>query len=147
MNTAMNTYSAKPTEVRRDWWHVNADGLILGRLAAMIAYRLQGKHKPTYTQHIDTGDCIVVTNIEKIAVTGNKLKDKDYYTHSGYPGGIKHRSLAEMNPEKVLRLAVKRMLPKGPLGREMIGKLKIYTGAEHPHAAQQPVDWTDIQSK
>lgn len=143
----MSTVSAKPSEVRRDWWHISAEGQVLGRLAAMIAYRLQGKHKPIYTPHVDTGDCIVVTHVEKIAVTGKKQQDKTYYWHTGYPGGIKSRTLDKMSPERVLHLAVKRMLPKGPLGRQMLLKLKIYEGAEHPHQAQQPKAWVDPQSK
>ncbi len=143
----MNTVSAKPAEVRRDWWHVNAEGLIMGRLAAMLAYRLQGKHKPSYTPHVDTGDCIVVTNVDKMAVSGNKLQNKIYHTHSGYPGGIKSKKLGDMVPEKALHLAVKRMLPKGPLGRAMLLKLKMYQGSEHPHLAQQPQEWTNVQDK
>ncbi len=143
----MSTVSAKPAEVRRDWWHVDAKDQVMGRLAAMLAHRLQGKHKPIYTPHVDTGDCIVVTNIDKMAVTGNKMLDKVYHTHSGYPGGIKETTLANMRPEKALGLAVKRMLPRGPLGRAMILKLKLYEGSEHPHQAQQPQAWTDIQVK
>ena len=146
----MNTYSAKPVEVRRDWLHVDASGLTLGRLASMIAYRLRGKHKPTYTQHVDVGDYIVVTNADKLAVTGNKTKDKVYYSHSGYPGGIKKRTFEEMQaraPGRALTMAVKRMLPKGPLGRQMLRKLKIYADDKHPHEAQQPIKWENAQDK
>lgn len=146
----MGTYSAKPAEVRRDWWLVNADGLTLGRLAAMIAYRLRGKHKPTFTPHIDTGDYIIVTNTDRIKVTGNKLQDKIYYSHSGYPGGIKQRTFEEMQaraPGRALRLAVKNMLPKGPLGRQMLRKLKLYQDEAHPHAAQQPLVWEGAEDK
>ena len=143
----MKTVSAKPAEVRRDWLHVNAEDQIMGRLASMLAHRLQGKHKPIYTPHVDTGDCIVVTNVDKMAVTGNKMDKKMYYSHSGYPGGLKEKTLGNMSLKKALTLAVKNMLPKGPLGRAMILKLKIYEGSEHPHEAQQPQEWTDIQTK
>ncbi len=146
----MNTFSAKPADVRRDWFHVNAEGQVLGRLAAMIAYRLRGKHKPTYTQHVDVGDYIVVTNTDKLVVTGKKEQDKIYYSHSGYPGGVKQRTFTEMQqraPGRVLHLAVKRMLPKGPLGRQMLLKLKIYAGDQHPHQAQQPLEWQNVEDK
>ena len=137
----MKTYSAKKEDVARDWYLVDAEGKVLGRLAAEIARRLRGKHKPVYTPHIDTGDFIVVVNAEKITLTGNKLKKKVYYRHSGYPGGMKgitFEKLMEKAPERAIELAVKGMLPKGPLGRSMYRKLKVYAGNEHKHASQQP---------
>lgn len=137
----MKTYSAKAETVQRDWYLVDAADKTLGRLASDIATRLRGKHKPEYTPHVDTGDYIVVVNCEKVRVTGNKASGKIYYHHTGYPGGIKDISfekLIEKAPERVLQKAVKGMLPKGPLGREMFRKLKVYAGTEHPHAAQQP---------
>ena len=135
------TLSAKPAEVRRDWFIINADGKTLGRMATEIARRLRGKHKTIYTPHVDTGDYIVVINAEKIRVTGNKLKDKIYYHHTGYIGGIKSITLGKQlakAPDRVIKSAVKGMLPKNSLGRTMFGKLKVYAGEEHPHAAQQP---------
>ncbi|MDO4250796.1 MAG: 50S ribosomal protein L13 [Moraxella sp.] len=135
------TVSAKPAEVVHDWYVVDADGKTLGRLASEIASRLRGKHKPSYTPHVDTGDYIVVINADKIAVTGKKAQDKKYYRHTGYPGGIKETNFTKLiahKPEDVLFKAVKGMLPKGPLGYAMIKKLKLYAGTEHPHAAQQP---------
>ena len=137
----MKTYSAKTESVQRDWYIVDAEGKSLGRLAAEVATRLRGKHKPEYTPHVDTGDYIVVVNAEKVAVTGNKATQKTYYSHTGYPGGIKDITfdkLIEKAPERVIQSAVKGMLPRGPLGREMFRKLKVYAGAEHPHTAQQP---------
>ncbi|AVY93242.1 MULTISPECIES: 50S ribosomal protein L13 [Microvirgula] len=137
----MKTFSAKPHEVKRDWFVVDATDLVLGRLAAEIAHRLRGKHKPEYTPHVDTGDYIVVVNVDKLRVTGNKALDKKYYRHTGYPGGIYERNFTELQnqfPERVLEKAVKGMLPKGPLGYAMIKKLKVYAGTEHPHTAQQP---------
>ena len=137
----MKTYSAKSETIERQWFVVDAENKILGRLAASIASRLRGKHKPEFTPHVDTGDYIVVVNAEKIAYTGNKGKDKIYYTHSGYPGGIKGTSLESLSakaPEKVIKSAVKGMLPRGPLGREMFRKLRVYCGAAHPHVAQKP---------
>lgn len=137
----MKTYSAKAETVQRDWYVVDAEGKTLGRLATEIASRLRGKHKPEFTPHVDTGDYIVVVNAEKIAVTGNKASDKIYYSHTEYPGGIKDinfKGLIEKAPERVIQSAVKGMLPRGPLGREMFRKLKIYVGSEHPHSAQQP---------
>ncbi len=137
----MTTYTAKTAEVKRDWFIVDASNKVLGRLATQIATRLRGKHKPEYTPHIDTGDYIVVVNAEKIAVTGNKRTDKKYYSHSGYPGGIKEVSFEKLQaekPERIIHTAVKGMLPKGPLGRAMLLKLKIYAGPDHKHAAQQP---------
>jgi large subunit ribosomal protein L13 len=138
----MKTYVAKPTDRERNWLLVDANGQTLGRLSTQIADALRGKRKPTYTPHIDTGDFVVVINAEKIAVTGNKLEDKRYYRHSGYPGGLKSRSLAEQlarQPEEVIRHSVKGMLPRNRLARKQLTKLKIYAGPEHPHAAQQPV--------
>ncbi|MGB5326409.1 MAG: 50S ribosomal protein L13 [Pseudomonadales bacterium] len=137
----MKTYSAKPAEVQQDWFVVDATGKTLGRMAAEIAHRLRGKHKPEYTPHVDTGDYIVVVNAEKVAVTGNKASDKMYHAHSGYPGGLKSMSfekLIEKAPERTIEKAVKGMLPRNPLGRAMFGKLRVYAGAEHPHTAQQP---------
>lgn len=137
----MNTFSAKAHEVKRDWYVVDATDKVLGRLATEIARRLRGKHKAEYTPHVDTGDYIVVTNAEKVKVTGKKATDKMYYHHTGFPGGIKEASfekLQEKNPAKIIELAIKGMLPKNPLGREMYRKLKVYAGSEHPHTAQQP---------
>ena len=137
----MKTFSAKPETVKRDWYVVDASGLTLGRLATEVASRLRGKHKPEYTPHVDTGDYIVIINAEKVHVTGNKVQDKMYYSHSGFPGGIKSinfEKLIQRAPERVIESAVKGMLPKGPLGYAMIKKLKVYGGAEHPHTAQQP---------
>ena len=138
----MKTFSAKPSDIKRDWYLVDATGKTLGRLATEIAIRLRGKHKPEYTPHMDTGDYIVVINARDIRVTGNKADDKLYHRHSGYPGGIKSISfnkLRQSKPERIIETAVKGMLPKGPLGREMYRKLKVYPGAEHKHAAQQPM--------
>ncbi|MDP3705684.1 MAG: 50S ribosomal protein L13 [Legionellaceae bacterium] len=137
----MKTFSAKAHEVKRDWYIVDASDKILGRLATEIASRLRGKHKAEYTPHVDTGDYIVVTHVEKLKVTGRKFKDKMYYNHSGFPGGIKEISFDKLqaaHPARILERAVKGMLPKNPLGRDMYRKLKIYVGGEHPHAAQQP---------
>ena len=135
------TVSTKPAEVRRAWYLVDADGKTLGRLATAIALRLRGKHKPQYTPHVDTGDYIVVVNAEKIRVTGNKLQDKMYYRHTGYVGNLKSINLGkllESAPERAIEIAVKGMLPRGPLGRAMFKKLRVYAGAEHGHQAQQP---------
>ncbi|MCE3043609.1 50S ribosomal protein L13 [Legionella sp. 16cNR16C] len=137
----MKTFSAKAHEVKRDWFIIDASDKTLGRLATEIARRLRGKHKAEYTPHVDTGDYIVVTNAEKVTVTGRKFKEKMYYHHSGFPGGIKSTSFEKLqakNPIRIIELAVKGMLPKNPLGREMYRKLKVYAGSEHPHAAQQP---------
>ncbi len=137
----MKTFSAKPQEVRPSWYLVNAEGQTLGRLASQIASRLRGKHKPEYTPHVDTGDYIVVVNAEKIHVTGRKLKDKMYYKHTGYIGNLKKESLEHLMqraPEKALERAVKGMLPRNPLGRQMFKKLRVFSGTEHPHQAQQP---------
>ena len=137
----MKTYVAKPSDRQRYWYIVDAEGQTLGRMATRIADALRGKRKPEYTPHIDTGDFIVVINAEKIHVTGDKLKQKTYWRHSGYPGGIKSRSLAEMldrRPEEVIRKAVKGMLPRNRLARQQLTKLKVYAGPDHPHAAQMP---------
>ncbi len=138
----MKTFSAKPAEVRRDWYVVDATGKTLGRLSTEIARRLRGKHKPEYTPHVDTGDYIVVVNAEKIRVTGNKLKDKIYYRHTGYIGNLKSITLDKLldeAPERALQHAVKGMLPRGPLGRKMFSKLRVFAGPEHNHTAQQPI--------
>jgi large subunit ribosomal protein L13 len=137
----MKTFSAKPEAVQHDWYVVDAAGKTLGRLAAEIALRLRGKHKPEYTPHVDTGDYIVVVNAEKVQVTGTKAKNKIYHTHSEYPGGIKDISfekLIDRAPTRALEIAIKGMLPHNPLGRAMYRKLKVYAGTEHPHTAQQP---------
>ncbi len=137
----MNTYMANPAKIERKWYVVDAEGCTLGRLASEVAKVLRGKNKPVFTPHIDTGDYVVVINAEKINVTGKKLDQKIYYHHSEYVGGMKETTLREMlakKPEKVIELAVKGMLPKGPLGRQMLTKLSVYAGAEHPHAAQKP---------
>lgn len=139
----MKTFSAKNETVERNWFVINADGLTLGRMSAEIAHRLRGKHKPEYTAHVDTGDYIVVVNAEKVKVTGNKANDKMYHRHSQYPGGLKSFAFKEMiekNPEEVVKLAVKGMLPRTPLGRTMFKKLKVYAGEQHPHGAQQPAE-------
>jgi len=137
----MKTFSAKPETVKRDWFVIDAEDKVLGRLATEIARRLRGKHKAEYTPHVDTGDYIVVINAEKVAVTGNKFTDKMYHHHTGYPGGLKSVSFDKLQatkPEMIIEKAVKGMLPKNPLGRDMFRKLKVYAGAEHNHAAQQP---------
>jgi large subunit ribosomal protein L13 len=140
----MKTFVAKPESVQREWFLVDAENKTLGRIATQIASRLRGKHKPEYTPHCDTGDYIVVINAEKVKVTGNKAKGKIYYSHTEYVGGLKQISfekLIEKAPERVIELAVKGMLPKGPLGRDMFRKLKVYAGTEHKHTAQQPQLW------
>ena len=137
----MKTFSAKPETVRRDWFIVDAAGKTLGRLASEIASRLRGKHKPEYTPHVDTGDYIIVVNAAQVRVTGNKARDKMYYKHTGYIGNMKQinfEKLRDKHPEQIIQLAVKGMMPKGPLGRAMLRKMKVYAGAEHQHAAQQP---------
>ena len=137
----MKTFTAKNETVQRDWYLVDASGKTLGRLAAELAHRLRGKHKPVFTPHVDTGDYLVVINAEKIVVTGNKLADNKYPRFTGYIGNLKTETLGqalERHPERVIETAVKGMLPKNPLGRAMYRKLKVYAGAEHPHAAQQP---------
>lgn len=137
----MKTFSAKPAEVQRSWYIVDAEGKTLGRMASRVAAILRGKHKPEYTPHVDTGDFVIIINAAKAVVTGNKAEDKIYYRHSQYPGGIKemnYNELIEKHPTRAINFAVKGMLPKNSLGRAMISKLKVYSGAEHPHAAQQP---------
>ncbi|WP_193170719.1 50S ribosomal protein L13 [Nisaea nitritireducens] len=138
----MRTYSAKPSEIEKKWWIVDAEGMILGRLATVLANYLRGKHKPTFTPHMDCGDNIVVINAEKVKLTGNKRTDKTFYWHTGYPGGIKSRTMDKIldgkHPERVLEKAVQRMISRGPLAREQMRNLRIYSGTEHPHEAQQP---------
>jgi large subunit ribosomal protein L13 len=138
----MKTYSARPAEVEKKWVLIDADGLVVGRVAAVIASRLRGKHKAIFTPHVDMGDNIIVVNAEKVVFTGNKRQDKTYYWHSGYPGGIKerkaHQVLDGRFPERVLEAAVRRMLPRGPLGKRQMTNLRIYKGPSHPHEAQQP---------
>ena len=139
----MSTFVQKPAEVEKKWILIDAEGLVVGRLATIIAMHLRGKHKATYTPHVDDGDNVIVINAEKVVFTGKKYSDKKYYWHTGYPGGIKERSakfiLEGRFPERVLEKAVERMLPRGPLGRKQLGNLRVYKGAEHPHAAQNPV--------
>jgi large subunit ribosomal protein L13 len=140
MNT-FKTFAAKPEDIVHGWYLVNAEGKILGRLASQIATRLRGKHKPEYTPHVDTGDYVVVVNAAKIRVTGRKAMDKKYYRHTSYPGGLRETNFTKMqarHPERALELAVKGMLPKGPLGYAMLKKLKVYGAENHPHGAQQP---------
>ena len=138
----MKTYSAKPAEVEKKWVLIDADGLVLGRLASQVAKILRGKHKPTFTPHIDCGDNVVIVNAEKVRLTGNKLAAKTYYWHTGYPGGIKDRRAGQIlegaHPERVILKAVERMIPRGPLGRQQMKNLRVYAGTEHPHEAQQP---------
>jgi large subunit ribosomal protein L13 len=138
----MKTYSAKPAEVDKKWVMIDAQGLIVGRLASIIALRLRGKHKPSYTPHVDCGDNVIVVNAEKVVLTGRKVQQKVYYHHTGYVGGIKERSaksiLEGRFPERIVEKAVERMLPRGPLGRVQLGNLRVYKGPEHPHAAQSP---------
>lgn len=141
----MKTFVAKDSSVPKSWYIVNAENKVLGRMAARIATILQGKHKPQYTRHVDTGDFVVVVNAQKVRLTGNKLKEKMYKRYSGYPGGLKLRPAGEMlekHPDRVIRLAVRRMLPKTKLGERMIKKLKVYPGSEHPHTAQKPRELT-----
>jgi len=138
----MKTYSAKASEIEKKWFVIDADGLVLGRLATQIARILRGKHKPTFTPHMDCGDNVIVVNAEKVKLTGRKRTDKTYYWHTGYPGGIKSRTADKIldgkHPERVIEKAIQRMVPKGPLGRAQLGKLRVYAGTEHPHEAQQP---------
>jgi large subunit ribosomal protein L13 len=138
----MKTYSAKPAEVEKKWVLVDAENLVVGRLAALVATRLRGKHKPTYTPHVDMGDNVIVINAEKVALTGRKLDQKTYHWHTGWPGGIKERTARKVIegrfPERIVEKAVERMLPRGPLGRQQLKNLRVYAGPEHPHAAQQP---------
>ncbi len=138
----MKTYSAKPSDIEKPWFVIDAEGVVLGRLAVVIANRLRGKHKPTYTPHMDCGDHIVVINAEKVHLTGNKRADKLFQWHTGYPGGIKSRTMEQRlggkHPERVILKAVERMVPRGPLGRQQMSNLRVYAGTEHPHEAQQP---------
>ncbi|MDX1482898.1 MAG: 50S ribosomal protein L13 [Alphaproteobacteria bacterium] len=138
----MKTFSATPKDIEKKWILIDADGLVLGRLASVVASRLRGKHKPTYTPHMDCGDNVIVINADKVKLTGKKLTDKKYYRHTGYPGGIKEttpqRILESNNPERVVEKAVTRMIPKGPLGRAQLSHLRVYAGASHPHEAQSP---------
>lgn len=149
----MKTYSAKQTEVQKKWYLIDAEGLVLGRMAAIIVDRLRGKHKPMYTPHVDCGDNIIVVNAEKVRLTGRKLEKKIYYRHTGYPGGIKQRTAREILegkfPERVVQKAIERMIPKGPLGRQQFKNLRVYAGAEHPHAGAQPevIDLKALNSK
>ena len=138
----MTTYSAKPAEVEKKWVTIDATGLVVGRLASVIALRLRGKHKPTFTPHVDCGDNVIVLNAEKAVFTGRKREQKVYYHHTGYPGGIKERTAKSIFegrfPQRIVEKAVERMLPRGPLGRQQLGNLRVYPGSDHPHAAQQP---------
>ena len=138
----MKTYSAKPQEVEKGWYVVDAEGLVLGRLATILATRLRGKHKPQFTPHVDCGDNIIVINAEKVRLTGKKLQDKKFYWHTGYPGGIKERTSGQIlggkHPERVIEKAVERMISRGPLARQVMTKLHVYAGPDHPHAAQTP---------
>lgn len=149
----MKTYSAKPAEVEKKWILIDAEGLVVGRLAAFIATRLRGKHKPSYTPHVDCGDNVIVINADKAVFTGNKLNDKTYFWHTGYPGGIKQRKAIQIMdgkfPERIVEKAVQRMLPKGPLARQQFSNLRVYAGGEHPHEAQTPekVDVGALNSK
>lgn len=149
----MKTFSAKPSDIDKKWVLIDAEGLVLGRLAALIAARLRGKHKPSFTPHMDCGDNVIVVNADKVVLTGNKLADKTYYRHTGYPGGIRSSTAGEILrgkfPERVLLKAVERMLPRGPLGRKQFGNLRVYTGPDHPHEAQSPeaLDATAMHKK
>lgn len=149
----MSTYSAKPGEIEKKWVLIDATDLVVGRVASIIASRLRGKHLPTFTPHMDTGDYVIVINAEKVKLTGNKLDQRKFFWHTGYPGGIKDRTQRELlegrYPERVLENAVRRMIPSGPLGRQQLRNLKVYSGAEHPHAAQQPktLDVASMNSK
>lgn len=138
----MKTYNARPSDIEKNWVLIDAQGLIVGRLASLIAMRLRGKHKATFTPHMDCGDNVIVINADKVVFTGRKREQKRYYWHTGYPGGIKERVAAKVLdgrfPERVVEKAVERMLPRGPLGRQQLGNLRVYAGAEHPHEAQQP---------
>jgi large subunit ribosomal protein L13 len=138
----MKTFSAKPSDIEKKWVLIDAEGLVVGRLAALIATRLRGKHKPGFTPHMDDGDNVIVINADKVVFTGRKRNDKTYYWHTGYPGGIKERKAQQILdgrfPERVLEKAVERMLPRGPLGRQQLKNLRVYAGSEHPHDAQQP---------
>ena len=149
----MKTYSAKPAEVDKKWVLIDATGLVVGRLATLVAMRLRGKHKPTFTPHVDCGDNVIIINADKVVLTGRKREQKVYYHHTGYPGGIKERTaksiLEGRFPERVVEKAVERMLPRGPLGRQQLSNLRVYKGEDHPHAAQQPqpVDIASLNRK
>lgn len=149
----MKTFSIKTADVKKKWLLIDAEGLIMGRLAVVVANRLRGKHKPEFTPHIDCGDNVVIINAEKIALTGNKLKDKLFFWHTGYAGGIKQRSMGQIlggkHPERAMIKAVERMVPRGPLGRQIMSNLKVYAGSDHPHAAQNPevLDVAALNSK
>ena len=149
----MKTYTAKPADIDKKWILIDAEGVVLGRLASIIAMRLRGKHKPTFTPHIDCGDNVIVINADKVVFTGKKYSDKKYYWHTGYPGGIKERTARQIiegrSPERVLEKAVERMVPRGPLGRRQMKNLRVYAGSNHPHEAQQPValDVAKLNSK
>ncbi len=138
----MTTYSAKASEIEKKWFVIDAEGLVLGRLASVVAVRLRGKHKPMYTPHLDCGDNIIIVNAEKVKLTGRKLADKTYYRHTGYPGGIKQRTAGQImesaHPEKIILKAVQRMIPRSPLGRRQFSNLRVYCGSDHPHVAQDP---------
>jgi large subunit ribosomal protein L13 len=138
----MKTFSQKPAEVTKKWVLIDAEGLVLGRLASIVANRLRGKHKPTFTPHVDDGDNVIIINADKVALTGKKFTDKVYYWHTGHPGGIKERTARQLLegrfPERVIETAIERMIPRGPLGRQQMKNLRVYAGAEHPHVAQQP---------
>ena len=139
----MSTYSAKPADIERRWFLIDAEDVVLGRLASIAAMRLRGKHKPMYTPHMDCGDHVIVVNAEKVKLTGHKRDQRVFYWHTGYPGGLKHRTSGQIldgaHPERVVIKAIERMIPRSPLGRQMMRKLKVYAGPEHPHGAQQPV--------
>ncbi|MCI5049878.1 MAG: 50S ribosomal protein L13 [Rickettsiales bacterium] len=138
----MKTYSAKPSDISRDWWVIDAQDIVLGRMASHVAKLLRGKHKPMFTPHMDCGDHVIIVNADKVKLTGKKRSDKKYYWHTGFPGGIKERTAEALlrgeHPERVVQKAIQRMIPKGPLGRAQLKKLKVYAGEEHPHEAQQP---------
>ncbi|MEQ8698853.1 MAG: 50S ribosomal protein L13 [Bauldia litoralis] len=138
----MKTYTAKPSDIEKKWWLIDAEDLVVGRMAVIVADLLRGKHKPTFTPHMDCGDNVIVINAEKVKLTGRKRSDKKYYWHTGYPGGIKERTAEQIlegkHPERVVLKAVQRMIPSGPLGRQQFSNLRVYPGAEHPHEAQQP---------
>jgi large subunit ribosomal protein L13 len=138
----MKTYSARPADIDKKWVIIDAEGIVLGRLATLVAMRLRGKHKPTFTPHMDMGDNVIIINAEKVQMTGNKRADKKYYWHTGFPGGIKHRTAGQIlegkHPERVIEKAVQRMLPGGPLSRKQLSNLRVYAGAAHPHAGQEP---------
>ena len=145
----MKTFSAKPAEVQKKWVVIDADGVVLGRLASIVSMRLRGKHLPTYTPHVDMGENVIVINAEKVKLTGNKLRDKTFYWHTGHPGGIKGRTIGQLLsgrfPERVIEKAVERMITRGPLGRQQMKNLRVYAGAAHPHEGQQP-ELVDVAS-